>query len=131
MIDLEKKLLGLLPEIEQRRNWCFFPERCYEVGDEDGFVVTSYWWGSPSRAFQNGVEVSDKVKGVVKLTYMVNHRIQRLGKDSRKAVWEAFQDLDSDLRLVSCWTGLESDIGVGSNLIDYLTIYLQYSPVKR
>lgn len=140
MIDLEKKLQGLLPEIKQRRDWCFFPERCYESSDTPSLS------GVPGTGiFSNGVELSE-IRGVVKLTYLLDYQITKLGKDSKKVIQEAFQDLDPDLKLVACWTGMGNTLGnalgntqKGMNwsyqwtvsLKNYLTVYLQYSSVKK
>lgn len=142
MVDpLVKKLQGLLPEIKQRRDWCFFPERCYESSDTPSLS------GAPGTGiFSNGVELFSEIRGVVKLTYLLDHQVPKLGKDSKKVIQEAFQDLDPDLRLVACWTGRGNTLGnaLGNtlkgmtwsyewtvSLKNYLTVYLQYSPVKK
>ena len=126
MVNLEKKLQDLLPEIEQRRNWCFFPERCYESSREEG-NVHSFWYAFQTEVFRNGVELSEN-RGVVRLTYLLDHRISKLGKDSKKVIQETFQDLDPDLRLVACWTGIQASVDYLNR--DYLSVYLQYSPVR-
>lgn len=128
----------LLEEFRYRRDLCFFPERCFEL--ENAPELIKGWqnlrtWTWPYESLidvkEEAVSIANwndlKGGGVVSVSYTLDTELKNLGKDSKEILREEFSGVSPDLKLVALWskiTRLWPDCTL-------LTIFLQYSPVKK